>query len=153
MQHTNKGNHCYLGMKLHTGADKNLGLIHPVAVTAVNAHVLRRAADLLQMSRSSTATLATRATPKRPRWKEQRWNSEWRCGLVSGERYPLHETGSCKIWLRQPKLTSSPRVSLRSKWSSRSSAFRKPGCAAWSRTVARSMCWQYWLICFLPVIG
>ena len=24
-------------------------------------------------------------------------NSEWRCGLVSGERYPIHQKGSCKI--------------------------------------------------------
>ena len=55
MHQTKKGNqwsHCFAkgfayGMKVHTGVDKDSGLIHSVAVTAANVHDLTPAADLL----------------------------------------------------------------------------------------------------------
>ena len=47
MHQTKKGNQWYFGMKVHTGVDKDSGLIHSVAVTAANVHDLTPAADLL----------------------------------------------------------------------------------------------------------
>ena len=42
-----KGNQWYFGMKVHTGVDKDSGLIHSVAVTAANVHDLTPAGELL----------------------------------------------------------------------------------------------------------
>ena len=91
MQHTNKGNHCYLGMKLHTGADKNLGLIHPVAVTAVNAHVLRRAADLLHCDEQVVyGDAGYQGNTKTPEMK--RTKVEFRVAMRPGKRRALPVT-------------------------------------------------------------
>jgi IS5 family transposase len=47
MHQTKKGNQWYFGMKVHTGVDKDSGLIHSVVVTAANVHDLTPAAELL----------------------------------------------------------------------------------------------------------
>ena len=47
MQQTKKGHQWYFGIKVHTGVDKDLGLIHSVVVTAANVHDLTPAAELL----------------------------------------------------------------------------------------------------------
>jgi IS5 family transposase len=47
MHQTKKGNQWYFGMKVHSGVDKDSGLIHSVVVTATNVHDLTPAAELL----------------------------------------------------------------------------------------------------------
>ena len=47
MHQTKKGNQWYFGMKVHSGVDKDNGLIHSVETTAANIHDLTPAAELL----------------------------------------------------------------------------------------------------------
>ena len=47
MHQTKKGNQWTFGMKVHTGVDKDTGLIHSVETTAANVHDLTPAAELL----------------------------------------------------------------------------------------------------------
>ena len=47
MHQTKKGNQWYFGMKVHTGVDKDSGLIHSVETTSANEHDITRAAQLL----------------------------------------------------------------------------------------------------------
>ena len=59
------------GMKVHTGVDKDSGLIRqslsrlPTCATSRQLPIC-----CMTMSRSSTATLASRASPKGPRWTQ-----------------------------------------------------------------------------------
>ena len=98
MHQTKKDNQWYFGMKVHIGVDKDLGLIHSVVVTSANVHNVIPAADLLKaMRRLSTATLATRSSPKGPRWKARMRNSELRCDQASAERCLIHQKENCRI--------------------------------------------------------
>ena len=99
MHQIKTGNQWSFGMKVHAGVDKNSGLIHSVVVTSAHVHDLTPAADLLHtvMSRLSTATLATRASAEGSRAKEQKQNSEWRCGPANAALCQIHQKGSCKI--------------------------------------------------------
>ena len=47
MHQTKKGNQWHLGIKMHTGADDTLGLIHRVETTAANFHDIVPVGNLL----------------------------------------------------------------------------------------------------------
>ena len=47
MHQTKKGNQWYFGMKVHTGVDKDSGLIDSAETTSANVHDITRAAQLL----------------------------------------------------------------------------------------------------------
>jgi len=68
---------CACGMKVHAGLDKDSGLIHSVVVMAANVHDLTPAADLLDGDEQVVYCDAGYQG--------------------SGERYPIHQKGSCKI--------------------------------------------------------
>ena len=106
MHQTKKGNqwsHRYAegfayGMKVHAGVDKDSGLIHSVVTTAANVHDLTLAAELLHGDEEVVyGDAGYQGIDKGPRWKARKLNTEWRCDLGSGERYPIHQKGSCKI--------------------------------------------------------
>lgn len=48
MNHTEKGNQWYFGMKAHIGADAGTGYVHHVTATAANVHDLDQVADLVR---------------------------------------------------------------------------------------------------------
>ena len=98
MLQTKKGNQWYLGMNVHAGMDKNSGLIHSVVVTAANVHNLTPTADLLHdAERVVYGDTGYQGIAKRPEMEGEKRNSEWRCGLVSGEHYWIHQKGSSKF--------------------------------------------------------
>jgi len=95
---TNKANQWYFGMKDHTGVDKDSGLIHSVAGMPANVHVLTPANELLHGHEQVVyGDAGYQGIAKWPEMEATKADSEWRCGLVSGKHYPIHQKGSCKI--------------------------------------------------------
>jgi len=79
MHQTKKGNQsyhrcaegCAYGMKFHAGVDKDSGLIHSILTTAAHVHDLtpQPLSCCMGRRRWSTPRLATRESPRGPRWQ------------------------------------------------------------------------------------
>jgi IS5 family transposase len=140
MHQTKKGNQWYFGMKVHAGVDKVSGLIHSVVVTAANMHDLIPAAELLHGDEEVVCGDAGyQGIAKRPEMDGK--TREFRVAMRPGKRRGLPDTPEG----RMQDLIETAKADIRSKVEhpfrviKQSSAFRRPGCAVWPRTAARSM--------------
>jgi IS5 family transposase len=91
MHQTKKGNQWYFGMKVHTGVDKDSGLIHSVVVTAANVHDLTPAADLLHGDEQVVyGDAGYQGITKRPEMDVAK--AEFRVSMRPGKRRALLDT-------------------------------------------------------------
>ena len=91
MHQTKKGNQWYFGMKVHTGVDKDSGLIHSVVVTAANVHDLTPAAELLHGDEEVVyGDAGYQGIGKRPQMVSTR--AEFRVAMRPGKRRGLPDT-------------------------------------------------------------
>jgi len=96
MHQTKKGNQWYFGMKVHTGVDKDSGLIHSVAVTAANVHDLTPAAGLLHGDEDVVyGDGGYQGIAKRPEMKAAK--AEFRVAMRPGKRRALPDTPEGKL--------------------------------------------------------
>ena len=110
MHQTKKGNQWYFGMKVHTGVDKDSGLIHSVAVTAANVHDLTPAADLLHGDEQVVyGDAGYQGIAKRPEMDGTK--AEFRVAMRPGKRRALPDTPEGKL----QDLIETAKAHIRSK--------------------------------------
>ena len=96
MHQTKKGNQWHFGMKVHTGVDKDSGLIYSVVVTAANVHDLTPAADLLHGGEEVVyGDAGYQGIAKRPDMDGAK--AEFRVAMRPGKRRALPETPEGKL--------------------------------------------------------
>lgn len=143
MRQTKKGNQWSLGMKVPIGVNKDSGLTHSVVTTAANVHDLTPAAQLLHGDEEVVdADAVYQGITKRAEIAGK--STTFRIAMCPGKRRALPKTPEGRLLnlIETAKRTSVQRASTPSGSSSSNPAFRKPGCEAWPRTAAGSMCWQ-----------
>jgi transposase, IS5 family len=159
MHQIKKGNQWYhrvaegfaYGMKVHAGVDKDSCLIHWVAVTATNVHDLTPAAELLHGDEEVVyGDAGYQGIAKRREMAGM--TTKFRVAMRPGKRRGLPDTPEGSM----QDLIETAKAHIRSKVEhpfrvifakpaggrSSNSAFRRPGCAVWTRTTARSMFWR-----------
>ena len=96
MHQTKKGNQWHFGMKVHTGVDKDSGLIHSVAVTPANVHDLTTAAELLHGDEDVVyGDAGYQGIAKRPEIEAAK--AEFRVAMRPGKRRALIDTPEGKL--------------------------------------------------------
>jgi len=110
MHQTKKGNQWYFGMKVHTGVDKDSGLIHSVAVTAANVHDLTPAAGLLHGDEHVVyGDAGYQGIAKRPEMEGAK--ATFRVAMRPGKRRALPDTPDGKL----QDLIETAKAHIRSK--------------------------------------
>jgi IS5 family transposase len=110
MHQTRKGNQWYYGMKVHTGVDKDSGLIHSVVVTAANVHDLTPAAELLHGDEEVVyGDAGYQGIAKRPEMAGK--TAEFRVAMRPGKRRTLPGTPEGRL----QDLIETAKAHIRSK--------------------------------------
>jgi IS5 family transposase len=96
MHQTKKGNQWYFGMKVHSGVNRDSGLIHSVVVTAANMHDLTPVADLLHGDEQVVyGDAGYQGIAKRPEMEGAK--AEFRVAMRPGRRRALPDTPEGKL--------------------------------------------------------
>ena len=118
MHQTKKGNQwyhrsaegCAYGMKVHTGVDKDSGLIHSVVVTAANVHDLTPAAELLHGDEEVIyGDAGYQGIAKRPEMAGR--TAEFRVAMRPGKRRAIPDSAEGKLL----DLVETAKAHIRSK--------------------------------------